>query len=172
MKTSKLLNQIKYEKFVIIAGLVLLGYLILAGILMSDDKKTALHYHPTPEEIICYARTFLQYGENEKSGKRLDCSGYTKEVFGHFSIILPASSAKQYNMCERLHGENTKKGDLIFFRIKSSSISHVGICLDNINFIHSPGRNKYVRIDQLTDPYWNRYLAGYGRVPEYSRKKQ
>jgi cell wall-associated NlpC family hydrolase len=53
-------------------------------------------------------------------------------------------------------------GDLVFFRTagRHGRISHVGIYIDNGQFIHSPSRGETVRVDKLSDSYWSRRFAG------------
>jgi lipoprotein Spr len=58
-----------------------------------------------------------------------------------------------------------KEGDLVFFRINTSRISHVGVYLKNNFFVHSAS-SKGVSIANLTQTYWARYFAGGGRIVE------
>jgi hypothetical protein len=128
---------------------------------LPDPKISFL---PSTEQIEMYARLFLNDGVKAREGKRLDCSGYTREVFRTFSIQLPSSAAEQLRFSNRLEMKELKKGDLVFFRTAGKSISHVGIYLDNSQFIHSPGRNQNVRIDHLVNKYWlNAFVCG-GRI--------
>jgi lipoprotein Spr len=58
--------------------------------------------------------------------------------------------------------EDLKEGDLVFFRIGTSRISHVGVYLQNNFFVQSCS-SKGVSIAKLTDAYWTKYFAGGGR---------
>lgn len=123
----------------------------------ESEKRDA----PTPEQIEAYAKLFLENRLKESLGKRLDCSGYTREVYSFFSIHLPPSAAEQFKGSNRLEKEELRKGDLVFFITDGRTISHVGIYLDSLRFIHSPGKNKNVRIDQINDEYWQgKFICG------------
>ncbi|NNE43338.1 MAG: hypothetical protein HKN12_03950, partial [Gemmatimonadetes bacterium] len=54
-------------------------------------------------------------------------------------------------------------GDLVFFRLGSSQVNHVGVALDRTRFIHS-STSRGVVIDQLMDGYFARNLAEVRRV--------
>ncbi|MBN1696145.1 MAG: C40 family peptidase [Spirochaetales bacterium] len=43
-------------------------------------------------------------------------------------------------------------GDFVFFRI-NGKLAHIGIYVGNNEFIHSPARNQYIRIDKL-EAFW------------------
>ncbi|MBW9276081.1 MAG: C40 family peptidase, partial [Candidatus Thiodiazotropha sp. (ex. Lucinisca nassula)] len=61
--------------------------------------------------------------------------------------------------------EQAKPGDLLFFKINSRKLSHVGLYAGNGRFIHaSTGQNR-VADGSLEDPYWRDRLIGIGRLP-------
>jgi cell wall-associated NlpC family hydrolase len=49
-------------------------------------------------------------------------------------------------------------GDLVFFRINSRRVSHVGIYIGNNKFVHATKSGHPVRKDNITDPYWRERL--------------
>ena len=155
------LTKAKKNKLIlVIAAFLFLVLIVTNSVLLSSRNKQLWHY-PTGLEIEEYALTFLKEKESENQGKRLDCSGYTKEVYKHFGIAIPRSSYGQYKHSNILNVDNLEKGNLVFFSIKDDKISHVGIYLENGKFIHSPGRGKYVRIDSLNNKYWKeRFIGG------------
>jgi len=162
MKTQKAerLNQ----KLVHIGGIVVfLGLIIVNSILLASKNKQSIYY-PGGDEIEKYARLFLQGEKFERRGKHFDCSGFTREVFGHFKIHIPRSAVGQYEQTDHLSVDDLKKGNLVFFHMKGDEISHVGIFMENNLFIHSPGRGKIVRTDSLTNKYWMKHFAGGGRI--------
>jgi lipoprotein Spr len=59
--------------------------------------------------------------------------------------------------------EQCKEGDLVFFNIKGSRISHVGIYLMNNFFVHASS-SQGIMISSLEDKYWSKYYACAGRV--------
>ena len=103
-----------------------------------------------------------KYGGKSKSG--IDCSGLTciiyKEVFGKTII---GSSASIYNQCEKTSKGKLKEGDLVFFKIESKDISHVGVYLQNNKFVHATTQAG-VMIDDLYEDYYRKYFEGGGRI--------
>ena len=58
--------------------------------------------------------------------------------------------------------DDLKEGDLVFFKIHSRRISHVGIYLGNNKFAHASSRG--VAISSLDDNYYSRYFYKGGRL--------
>ena len=56
------------------------------------------------------------------------------------------------------------EGDLVFFRVNSKQVSHVGIYLMNNYFVHA-STSKGVMISNLNEEYWQKYFEGIGRIP-------
>ena len=111
----------------------------------------------TGENIAQTAKMFLgiPYLWGGTSVKGLDCSGFTKTVFMLNGMDLNRDASQQILMGEHIDtGENfsnLRKGDLVFFGRKETEdqperIVHVGIYLDNGEFIHS---SDYVRINSF-----------------------
>ena len=90
-----------------------------------------------------------------------DCSGFVRYVFMHsIGLDLPANSASQFLAGLKVKRNEMKTGDLVFFRTRGKAISHVGIYIDNGQFIHSPSAGKTVRVDSLNEAYWAKHFVG------------
>lgn len=123
------------------------------------------------QRIVDEARTWLgtpyAYAKADK-GRGTDCSGLVMRVYedaaGH---KLPRNSAKQAEFCERLEPEQVAVGDLVFFATGKDAdrVSHVGIVIDDTQFIHASA-SKGVVISDMTTPYYRRTFKMFGRVPE------
>ena len=102
-----------------------------------------------------------KYAGKTKSG--VGCSGFTgileKEVF---AAEASGSSASMYNQCEKISKKDLKEGDLIFFKIGSKDISHVGVYLRNNKFVHASLTG--VKINDLNEEYYVKYFEGAGRI--------
>lgn len=106
--------------------------------------------------------TPYRFSGNSKKG--IDCSGLVCTLYkASYNRILAGSSRDMYRQTERISREEMKEGDLVFFMIKKSTISHVGIYLDKDRFVHS-SRSNGVIISNLNDPYYKRYFYKAGRV--------
>lgn len=123
------------------------------------------------QQIVDEAYTWLgtpyAYSRADK-GVATDCSGMVLKVYEKIAgIKLPRNSAKQAEFCKSIKQKDVKIGDLVFFATGKSEdkISHVGIMLDDRNFIHASA-SKGVVISDVTQPYYVRTFRGYGRVEE------
>ncbi|CAA6805445.1 MAG: Putative secreted protein [uncultured Sulfurovum sp.] len=107
--------------------------------------------------------TDYQYGANGPS--QFDCSGFTKYVFSQQGINLPRISKDQAKIGEYLQAKQLQKGDLVFFDSESSSIiSHVGIYLEQGNFIHASSAKDKVTISTLNSNYYTKHFKWGRRV--------
>lgn len=112
--------------------------------------------------------TAYQWG-GASVGKGFDCSGLTSYVYQQADINLPRTARDQYAFTARVGKSQLKPGDLLFFKIRSRKIDHVGIYIGNDRFIHAPRKGEHVQYAKLNDAYWRRHFAGAGRVPGASK---
>ena len=130
-----------------------------AGMLGVEKKDVA--NIPLYRFIDNWVGTPYQYGG--KTPKGVDCSGFVtilyREVYGK---EIGGSSAAIYKQCKTIQTKNLKEGDLVFFRIDSKEVSHIGVYLQNDRFVHASTKAG-VRIDRLDDPYYSKYIIGGGR---------
>ncbi|MCC7233165.1 MAG: C40 family peptidase [Bacteroidia bacterium] len=99
-----------------------------------------------------------------ESRKGTDCSGFVCQMIRNsYGEILTGSAKEIYARVKPINKENLKEGDLVFFKIRKSRISHVGIYLSQNRFIHaSVGLG--VTISNLDDPYYAKYFFRGGRL--------
>lgn len=84
------------------------------------------------QEIVDYAKQFLGtpyvYGGNDlKNG--VDCSGFTKLVYGHFGISLPRTAAAQHKKGGLIEYDELLPGDLCttVYTFESKCTGHAAI---------------------------------------------
>lgn len=107
--------------------------------------------------------TPYRYAGNTKKG--IDCSAFVKTIYDNvFNTTILRNSRDIFGMTVPLNKEDLKEGDLVFFKIKSKSISHVGVFLGDNRFAHSS--NGGVKISNINDPYYSRYFYKGGRILE------
>lgn len=103
-----------------------------------------------------------KYGGKTKEG--IDCSDFTailcKDVYNK-TVEIPSS--KIYSMTQPINISEIQEGDLVFFKIESSKISHVGVYLQNNKFIHASTK-KGVIINDLNEAYYKKYFYKAGRL--------
>ncbi|KXK42635.1 MAG: glycoside hydrolase [Bacteroidetes bacterium OLB11] len=102
-------------------------------------------------------------GGTNKSG--IDCSAFVQTLYQYvFGLNLLRTARMQFSETNFIKNiSDLKEGDLVFFKINSSQISHVGVYLKNNFFVHSAS-SKGVSIASLSSDYWNKYYVGGGRI--------
>jgi len=121
-------------------------------------SKTKL---PLANTIVNNAMVFIgtkyKFGGTTKKG--MDCSGLIYVSFKQEDIPLPRISRDMAKQGQRITLQNTKKGDLLFFKTSKNrkGINHVGLVINSkkgtIEFIHST-TNKGVITSSLSEHYW------------------
>lgn len=107
----------------------------------------------------------VKYRMGGTSKKGIDCSAFVQSLYKYvFGLDLVRTAWSQFQTAEYIKDPaDLREGDLVFFKVKSSKISHVGVYLRNNFFVHSAS-SKGVSIAKLTSEYWSKYFAGGGRV--------
>ena len=104
-----------------------------------------------------------QYGGHTKNG--IDCSAFVQTLYGTVFgwTSLPRTARQLYWDCQKIHlSRSLKEGDLVFFRIGSRHVTHVGIYLKNNRFVHA-SLSDGVTISDLNDPYWRQHFICGGK---------
>lgn len=115
-------------------------------------------------QAISQLGTAYQWGGSSKK-IGFDCSGLTSFVYKRADIDLPRTARDQYAFTQRIARSELKPGDLLFFKIRSRKIDHVGIYIGDDRFIHAPRKGEKVKFARLNNVYWRKHFAGAGRVP-------
>ena len=103
-----------------------------------------------------------QYAGKTKKG--VDCSGLTSILLKEVYIKnISGSSESIYDQCEHITKGELKEGDLVFFKINTKDVSHIGVYLQNNKFVHATTKAG-VMIDDLDEDYYKKYFEGAGRV--------
>lgn len=90
-------------------------------------------------------------GGLSKSG--IDCSGFVYRTFrSQLGINIPRSTELQSSTGKQIGKNKLKPGDLVFFKT-ATKVRHVGIYLENNNFLHA-STSKGVMISKLNNIYW------------------
>jgi len=115
---------------------------------------------------------YLKGGKDPQTG--LDCSGFTKYVYGNAGYMIPDGAVYQYNYFRdnNMLFPTPKESDLFFWKNRDGSY-HTGIVRDfpregEIGIIDAPGAKRkidYRTFDTNGEP-WKSSILGYGRVIE------
>lgn len=122
------------------------------------------------DKLIAEAKSWIgtpyKYAHAQK-WEGTDCSGFIMTIVNDVAgIKLPRSSALQSEFCIEIKRKDLKPCDLVFFATGKSTykISHVGMMIDNDNFIHASS-SKGVVISKLSSNYYTSRLIKCGRIP-------
>jgi cell wall-associated NlpC family hydrolase len=96
--------------------------------------------------------TRYRYGGATLDG--FDCSGLVFYTHRHFGLDVPRTSSEQADSAESVKRRKLRRGDLVFFRIDSRKVNHVGIYIGHHQFVHAPGAGKPVTIDSLDSDFY------------------
>lgn len=119
-------------------------------------------------EIVVQALALLgvpyRWGGNDPA-RGLDCSGLVRHVFKSAGVgELPRRSQEMRRVGSGVTRADLRAGDLVFFNTLGHPFSHVAIYLGDGRFVHAPGKNGQVRVDELDDRYWRARFNGARRI--------
>ena len=134
------------------------AFVLTEKIMNYEDWLDSRKLSPENIEKAAYAYLGTPYVWGGTSGKGLDCSGFTKNVFLQNGIMLPRDASQQVLVGKEIpldnQLKNLQKGDLLFFGRKATPtkkerVTHVGIYLGNGKFIHAGVDKAKVAIESL-----------------------
>jgi cell wall-associated NlpC family hydrolase len=113
--------------------------------------------------------TPYRYGGNSPE-TGFDCSGFVRHVFhSTLGIELPRSSREIKELGERITPNELRPGDLVFYNTLRRAFSHVGIYLGEGRFVHSPSSGGGIRVEDMSQGYWQKRFNGARRIISSSR---
>ena len=116
------------------------------------------------ETISNLLGTGYHYGGESIRG--FDCSGFVQYIYKDtFEAHLPRTSRQLSKIGAKISPEKLKRGDLVFFRLNSSQIDHVGIYLDRNLFAHASS-SRGVTMGNLDNRYYKKRLVKAVRLLE------
>ncbi len=140
---------------------------ILSSILSYRNEITG---SPDNSNLVDIAKRYLTDDILIEKGKELDCSGFTRLVYRQAGFQIPRSSNKQFEE-STVTNQKPELGYLVFFKTDQKHVGHVGIYIGDNKFIHSPGRNKNVKIDSINAGYYQKRYVGTGTCKREIRRR-
>ncbi len=129
----------------------------IMGVALSATSNVKLF-----QFVYDWIGTPYHLGGDNKNG--IDCSKFAFELYNKvFNTVIGNNSRNIFSMVNPVGKEELKEGDLVFFKIHSRSITHVGVYIGDGRFAHASS-SKGVMISNLADPYWTRYYYNGGRL--------
>lgn len=115
-------------------------------------------------ELVATAKSFIGTpyrwgGTSAEQG--FDCSGLTLVSYRLNGLDLPRVSSHQFAAGRAISRNQLQQGDLVFFATRGGSqVSHVGMYVGNGHFIHAPRSGQTVRLENLSNSYYQRTFVG------------
>ena len=155
-----ILSACSSKKSVTSTSLKSASYEHIKNTLQLNDKEM---HTPLYEFIAEWYGVPYKYGECSKNG--IDCSGFVNLLYQkvyHKTLERNSNDIFQ-KQCKKINKNDLKEGDLVFFKIDSKEISHVGVYLRNNKFVHASTK-KGVMISDLNEPYFQKHFYAFGRL--------
>jgi lipoprotein Spr len=132
---------------------------------LNQVMGTALAFNPMSLKLYDFVFDWIgkpyRFGGTSKNG--IDCSAFARELYARvMNQYIPRNSRQQFKYVKPINKEELQPGDLVFFKIKTRDISHVGVYLSDNKFIQSSKSG--VNVASLEHPYWKRYYYKAGRL--------
>jgi len=105
--------------------------------------------------------TPYHFGGADQGG--FDCSGLALYVHERVGLAIPRTAAAQQRAAHAVPLAQLAPGDLVFFRIRSRSVDHVGVYAGDGRFVHAPRAGLAVAYADLTHGFYAQHLAAAGR---------
>ncbi|ERJ60818.1 MAG: C40 family peptidase [Sphingobacterium sp.] len=128
----------------------------IMGVAINTTTSTKLY-----QFVYDWLGTPYRLGGDSKKG--IDCSKFSLAVYENvFNTTIGYNSRNQYDNVTPIRKSDLQAGDLVFFKIRSKSITHVGVYLGDDKFAHASS-SKGVMVSSLNEAYWQRYYYNGGR---------
>lgn len=128
----------------------------IMGVAVNATTNTKLY-----QFVYDWLGTPYRLGGNSKKG--IDCSKFSLALYESvFNTTIGYNSRNQFANVSPIEKSELEAGDLVFFKIRSRNITHVGVYLGDDKFAHASS-SRGVMVSNLNEPYWKRYYYNGGR---------
>ena len=131
----------------------------------ATRNRTAEGPRPSDRQIEEITSVWLgtpyRYGGVSENG--IDCSALAQNVMGDLGVTIPRTTRDQKLVGVSVPRHRLKPGDLLFFRLESNRVNHVGIALGPDRFVHASS-SRGVVVDRLMSDYFSRRFVEARRV--------
>lgn len=128
----------------------------IMGVAANATTSTKLY-----QFVYEWLGTPYRLGGDSKRG--IDCSKFSLALYENvFNTTIGYNSNNQYANVTPIGKAELEAGDLVFFKIRSRRITHVGVYLGDDKFAHASS-SRGVMVSDLNEAYWKRYYYNGGR---------
>ena len=152
------------NSYLFIRLLIPAAIVLFSGCASVPETETASQ---SQSPLITYALSLqgvpYRYGKDSPE-EGFDCSGFVKHVYEKQGITLPRTVQDMAQSLPQIPKNAVHSGDLVFFNTSGNSFSHVGIYVNNDQFVHAPSRRTgKVLVSSLKNQYWQKHYIGVRR---------
>jgi cell wall-associated NlpC family hydrolase len=145
------------------------GALLVAALLLAACAALPHRAAPPPDPgatmaalAVSLVGTPYQFGGADAAG--FDCSGLALYVHARVGLGIPRTAREQRHAAHPVPLAALAPGDLVFFRVHSRHIDHVGIYVGSGRFVHAPRAGGTVAYGELGEGgYYRARVVGAGR---------
>lgn len=134
--------------------------------LMPGYSTEPVAANPHGQNVVNHAKRAIgtPYVLGGSAPGGFDCSGLVKWAYNRIGVDLPRTAREQSTVGQKINDvKDMQAGDIVAFRHPKRGY-HTGIYVGDGKFIHSPRKRSRVKINSLSDPYFNSTLLGARRV--------
>lgn len=102
-----------------------------------------------------------RYGGAAPGG--FDCSGLVQYAANGAGIHVPRTAREQLHAGLAIARDDLRAGDLVFMHLAHKEL-HVGIVIDDQEFVHAPSAGGHVRVDRLSAPLYAKGFLSARRI--------
>lgn len=102
-----------------------------------------------------------RYGGSSPTG--FDCSGLVYFSYGEIGRPVPRTTSGLWQSAAPVEKSQLQPGDIVFFRI-DGKMSHVGMYLDDGQFVHAPASGRQVSVESLYSDFYRQAFIREGRL--------
>ena len=115
-------------------------------------------------EVFSWLNTPYHWGGKSQDG--IDCSAFTAVVCNKiYYTLLGGAVGDIFKHCTEIQPTDLVEGDLVFFNIKGKYLSHVGIYLQNDQFVHAAVHGGVI-VSSLKEAYYKHWFYKAARLHE------
>lgn len=112
---------------------------------------------------IAAAQIGVPYRYGGSSPKGFDCSGLVYFAYAQVGKSVPRTTSGLWRNAAPVERSQLQAGDILFFRIEGK-VSHVGLYLDDGQFVHAPASGRRVSVESLYSDFYRQAFIRGGRL--------
>ncbi len=143
---------------------------LLAALCYSILLSGCANHHSAIDDSRAQAVVFAalqQVGKPYRYGGQspdngFDCSGLVDYAYRSGANLSLPRTVRDFDTLTDAGADldELRSGDLILFRTRQHEPDHAGIYVGDGRFVHAPTSGGYVRLDSLSDRYWQQHYCG------------